>query len=422
MDTKTLIDDYLGCRSNKRRSPDSVHFELHWERDLKRLEEDFASRSLVPFLYGFVAPRPRPREVIATLMQGKVLQYHFDRIVRPIVEKRLTDRTYNNRLGFGPDKAIERLMKDIREVSENFTRDCWIIGRDIRAYFPSSDLDRSYNRYRELIEECIADPGERDDLLYILMRTNYSYPDRNVHLRSAKAKWDPIIEAGKSVIFNNTPGKGACLGNQYWQVEKNYDLNDFDHFQVDTCGLHYVRFVDDMRWVVANKEAGLAHVALSERMLQEGWGYEMHPRKRYCQHYTKGGEFIGTWFRMGRVYVGNRVVRHASESIRNWNRCPSKNHLEHFLCSINSYLGMMKRRDAYGIIRDLAEQVSPQWLRYVHFNDERRCFQANPGYTHNEMLAKRYHLKLNKTRHHHGKERRTQRPGVPPAGAPGQNQ
>ena len=408
MDTKTLITDYLGCRSNKRRSPDSVHFELHWERDLKRLEEDFADRSLVPFLYAFIAPRPRPREVIACLMQGKILQFHFDRIVRPLVEAELTDRTYNNRIGYGPDKAIECLMNAIRRVSHNFTRDCYIITRDITAYFPSSDLDRSYNRYRALIEKNIPEGQERDDLLYILMRTNYGYPAENARLRSPRFKWEPIIKSGKSVIFNNRPGYGACLGNQYWQVEKNYDLNDFDHFQVDTCGLEYLRFVDDMAWVVENKEAGLAHVALSEKKLLEEYGYRMHPRKRYCQHYTKGGEFIGTWFKMGRIYVGNRVVKHAKEAIRRWNRNASREQLPHFLASINSYLGMMKHRQAYGIIRDLVDLVSDRWLQYVEFNEPRRCFQARDGYKHNELLMQKYHFKL----HKYDKAGTNQRPGV----------
>ena len=412
MDTKTFIDTYLGCRENKRRSPDSVYFELHWERDLKRLELDFEDRSLVPFLYGFIVKKPRPREVIACLMQGKILQWYFDLHVRPVVERRLTDRTFNNRVGFGPDKAVERLMKDIREVSHNFARDCWIITRDISAYFPSSDLDRSYEHYRALIEESFQDGGLRDDLLYILLRTNFAYPGTNARLRSPRRQWDPLIEAGKSVIFNGNPARGACLGNQYWQVEKNYDLNGFDHFQVDTCGLHYVRFVDDMAWVVDNLQAGLAHVALSEKMLLEEYGYRMHPRKRYQQHYTKGGEFIGTWFRMDRVYIGNRVVRNARKTIREWNRNPSRAKLPHFLSSVNSYLGMLKHRDAYGIIRDLVDLVSPRWLKWCHYNDDRRCFEANPGSRFNEILLDKYHFKLSKR---HGKSRTTERAGVPAA-------
>ena len=412
MELRSLINDYLGCRSNKRRSPDSVMFELHWERDLVRLNEDFEDRSLVPFLYAFVAPRPRPREVIACLMQGKILQYRLDRQVRPLIEKELTDRTFNNRIGYGPDRAIKRLMDDIREVSENYTKDCYIITRDLTAYFPSTDLDRSYANYRALIERSFPEGEQRDELLYILLRTTYAYPGENAHLRSPLRKWDPVVAPGKSVIFNCPPGKGACLGNQHWQIEKNYDLNDFDHFQVDECGLHYVRFVDDMVWVVQNKEAGLAHVALSEKMLLEQYGYRMHPRKRYCQHYTKGGNFIGVWFKPGRTYIGNRVVRNCEAAIRDWNRHASPSNIEHFLACVNSYLGLMKHHAAYRIIRRLVDEVvSRKWLRFVRFDEDRLCFQAVPGYTHNEILQRKYNFKL----HNHGKARAIKRAGVPAA-------
>lgn len=420
MDLKTLNSDYLACASNKKKSADTVAFELHRERNLAWLLEDVNDRTLASLLYAFVAPRPRPREVIACLMPGKIVQYHFDRLVRPEVEKRLTDRTFNNRVGYGPDKAIERLLQDIREVSRNYTRDCWLITRDIKGYFPSSDLNRSYEQYRRLIEECFEAGEQRDDLLYILRRVVYAYPAEHAVLISPRHKWDPIVKAGKSVIFGREDGQGACLGNQFWQVEKNYDLNGFDHWQVDTCGMHYGRFVDDMWWVVDNLEAGLAHVALSERKLLEEYGYQMHPGKRYQQHVAKGGEFISTWFKGNRIYIGNRVVRHCAESVRRWNRLASPWILDRFIASMNSYSGMMKNRNAFRIVCKLADMVAPEWMRYCEFDKDRRCFVAREGYTHNEILCRRFHFKLHKLTTNHG-TRKNQRPGVPAAGAPGKN-
>ena len=134
MDIDTIINDYLANRANKRRSRDSVHFEMHWERDVVRLLDDINARSLDPFIYSFVRQRPRPREVIAGLMQMKIPQQHFDTMVRPLVEAELTDRTFNNRIGYGCERAIRQLMKDIRDVSRGYTRDAYIITRDIRAY------------------------------------------------------------------------------------------------------------------------------------------------------------------------------------------------------------------------------------------------------------------------------------------------
>lgn len=398
---RTLIDDYLGCRANKRRSPDSVHFELHWERDLARLLGDFNDRTLVSFLYAFINPNPRDREVIACLMQLKILQHHFDLRVRPLVEEGLTGSTFNNHVGYGCDRAIRKVAEDIRRVSRNHTRDCYVIQRDIRAFFPSTELDRSYDAYRRLIESGFPDGEERDDLLYILMRVNYAYPQEHARLKSPRHKWDDIIADGKSVVFNGDPSRGACLGNQFWQVEKNHALAGFDRFQAETCRLAYTRFVDDMVWVVENKEAGLAHVAMSERMLLDEYGYKMHPRKRYQQHYSKGLTFLGAKIKFGRIYASDRAVRNCKAVIRKWNRLAYPSMLGHFLDSVNSYLGSFKRKNAYGVIRDLVDEVSPRWEEYCHYNDDRRCFEANGGYRHNDILKRRYHIKLNKDKHRH---------------------
>ena len=424
MELEKLIEAYLGCRANKRRSLDSVHFELHWERDLVRLLGDFNDRSLVPFLYAFINPVPRPREVIACLMQTKILQHYFDSLVRPLVEARLTDSTFNNRIGFGGDRAIAKVRDDIRKVSRGYTRDCYIIQRDIKSYFPSTDLDRSYDSYRQLIESEFEDGDEKDDLLYILLRVNYTYPQEHAVLKSPRFRWDDIVNAGKSVIFNNTPSRGACLGNQYWQVEKNFALAEFDRYQVETCGLHYTRFVDDMVWIVENKSAGLAHVATSERMLRDEFGYEMHPRKRYCQHHSKGLVFLGAGIKFGRIYASRRIVRNCEAAIRRWNRLAYPSMLGHFLDSINSYLGLMKHRNAYGAIRDLVDKVSPEWLKYCHYNDDRRCFEANEGYRHNDILKRKYHYKLNKDKRNDktGNRGQKKRPVLPRQGQGGETE
>ena len=74
---------------------------------------------------------------------------------------------------------------------------------------------------------------------------------------------------------------------------------------------------------------------------------------------------------------------------------------ERFLSSVNSYLGILKHRNDYGKIRSLVEEVSPKWLAYCHYNDDRRCFVANEGYGHNDVLVRKYGFRFNKTKHRH---------------------
>ena len=89
-------------------------------------------------------------------------------------------------------------------------------------------------------------------------------------------------------------------------------------------------------------------------------------------------------------------------AIRKWNRLAYPSQLEHFLASINSFLLLMKHTNDYGKIIDLVDEVSPKWLKYCHYNDDRRCFVANEGYGHNYFLVRRYGFKFNKSkpRHH----------------------
>lgn len=392
MELETLIQDFRGCRANKVRTIDMMHFDLHRERDIVRLHEDFENRDLPSLLYSFIRPDPRWREVNACLSQNKIIQYHFDIRVRPLVESELTERTFNNRVGYGPDVAINRLLDDINDVSMGYTRDAWIFFADISAYFPSANLPRSYEHYRSLIEREVSDVQERDELLYILLRTTWSYTALNTHLRSPRWLWVDHIPPYKSVVFNHDFDRGASLGNQHWQVAQNYDLNDFDHNQVDTLGLHYGRFVDDMWWVMDNKEQGLMVVKQAIADLAE-YGYKVHPHKLYCQHCKMGGKFISTPFKPGRIYVNSSVVNRCKKRIRFWNKHVSVANLDRFLSSINSYFGKMKRVNGYAVIRNLIEYISPRWWRYCFFNDRRRCLSVNPEFRITERLKRKYHFK-----------------------------
>lgn len=410
MTLKELRDDYFHCRSNKRYSIDSAYFEMHWERDLLRILWDVNARDLVPLIYTFMRHWPLLREVNACQMPTKILQDHFDTRVRPLIDRRLTDRTFNNRVGYGPDVAVRVLQDAIRRVSENYTRDAWVISRDIRGYFPSADLQRAYDAFRSVIEEDFPEGTERDDLLYLLLRTVWAYPALNTHIKSPREEWD-AYPAYKSVAFSKDLSRGATLGHQFWQVSQNFDINDYDWRQIRN-GIEYLRFVDDREWVVQNKECGLAYVNGEERWLEDTYGYTSHPRKRTCQHFSKGGYFIGYYYKFDRLYISNRVVYKCRQRIAYWNRHATENNIEHFLSSINSYLGRMKQPGvyAYGIIRDLVDMVSPRWERFVHYNDGRRCYEANASYRHNDLLIRKYHFKIHK---HNGKQpRQNQRAGV----------
>lgn len=405
MDEEKFIEAYYTTRKNKRRSADSVEFELHWERNLVRLMNGLEDHTFTPSAYTFIAKRPRPREVFACEMALRVVHHYIDMRIRPLLESEMTERTFNNRIGYGGVEALNCVISDIYDVSCGFTKDAWIIKMDLKGYFPNANQNIVFRQLSDLVERRYE--GEDKDLLqFMIMRSVFSYPTRHCYRKSALEKWRDIPDS-KS-LFKKPDGIGGAIGHLIWQNAMNYYLNDVDHYIVDDCGLHYVRFVDDMVIVTDNKECTLTLIQEIRKRLAV-LGCELHDKKFYCQHYTKGVDFIGTHIKLDRVYVNSRNTRNMREAIHQFNRCVSVKKLETFLASMNSYLGFLKGRNAYGIMRNLLKEVSPKWMKYCHFNEERRCFQANEGYTHTQLIANKYNLKF---KSNHDNKRKNLHAGV----------
>ena len=391
IDREQLKQAFLIARSNKRRSDDCIAYEMHREMNLEQLYSDIVNRSLLPTAYTFVTMKPRPREVFACDMSMRIIHHYIDIRMRPLIEKRLTNRTFNNRIGYGPDAAVNRLISDIYEVSRGFTRDAWIISLDLQGYFPNANQDIAYRQLSGVIMEDYHG-DDKDELLYMLRCAIYSYPTKHCYRKSPMWKWHEYIPDSKS-LFCKPDGIGAAIGHLIWQNGMNYYLNDLDHWIIDNLCPHYIRFVDDMYFVVENKEAFLPWIEVIRSKLAE-YGCTIHPKKFYCQHYTKGVNALGNTIKLDRIYPSNRIVARAMRAVQNFNRCARPDKLERFLSSINSYLGVFRRRNAYGISQDLIRAISPAWWQFCHYNEKRRILQANPGYTHYELIARKYHFKL----------------------------
>ncbi len=387
-----LYAAYRTARRNKRRSADSVEYELRAEANLCRLLDDINRRTLRPTAYTFVTMKPRPREIFACEMGMRIVHHYLDIRLRPLIEARLTDRTFNNRIGFGQSAAVNRLAADIYEVTQGFTQDAYVVKADIQGYFPNASQDIVFGQLSRLIID-EYEGTDKDDLLYMLQVSVFSYPTHHCYRKSPVTKWENI-PPGKS-LFAKPDGTGAAIGHLIWQNAMNYYLDGVDHFVTNTLGLHYVRFVDDMVFVVENKAAFLPWMETFRRMLAE-YGCTMHPRKFHCQHVSKGVEFIGSVIRGGRIYASNRAIRNAEKAVREFNRCARPQKLTEFLASVNSYLGIFKTRDGVARARSLAGRISRKWLGYCTFDEDTVTVTPLPGYGHHDRIRRKYKLKLNR--------------------------
>lgn len=330
MELYDLYRSYKNSRKGKRRSADQVRFELNQFERLSRLCDQLNRHEYTPDSnYCFIHKREKSREVWASEVELKIIQAIIDSAIRPLIEKKLTNRTFNNRVGKGTHAAINQVIEDIAEASDGYANEAWIIKIDLKGYFPNINQRIAWELTEQLISESTY--PDKDELWYLASIVNYVNPQFNSHRRSPIHRWNDEIPRYKS-LFDKPFGTGAAIGFLYWQVMSNYYLNGIDQWIISNITPHYVRFVDDMVMVVRNKSA-LAMLPMLRAKLDK-IGVSVHPKKFYCQHFAKGLEFLGYHIKPRAIHLNRKIVSRAFRP----RHCGS----EKLLCIINSYMGMIK--------------------------------------------------------------------------------
>lgn len=323
---------YKISRKHNRRSRDQVEFERNYYSRMNKLLNDINNRTFVPTgCYSFIHYRPKPREVFAASVELKIIQTWVDQIIKPIIEKELCDRTYNNRKGMGTLAAINRVIDDIKDVSSK-NQDCWIIKIDLKGYFPNISQQIAFDKLITLLKKEYK--GDKwDELVYCIKLVCFSNPQFHA-VKHARPDEYALIPDYKS-LYTKSWGTGAAIGFLFWQIMTNFYLSDIDWWFIRNVEPHYVRFVDDIVITTLNKQKVLKAISILRLKLKE-INVEIHPKKFYCQHYTKGLEFLGYHIKPGRMILNNKIINRALES------SSYKGPVNKFQCKINSYSGMLQ--------------------------------------------------------------------------------
>ncbi len=384
-----IIEAYMSARRNKRRSADQVEFELHWQKNCADIFNAINSRSFKPTAYTFITDYPKPREVFASDMGTRILHHYLDLRLRPLLERRMSEHTWNNRIGKGQTACQSALASDIYDVSQGFTRDAWIIKVDMSGCFPNISQDITYRQLEQVIIEDYHG-ADKDELLYMLSVCIYSYPARHCYRKSPMWKWNLV--APQKSLFCKPDGIGAAIGHLIWQNAVNYYFHEIDEW-LESMGIVYERFVDDFAFVTDNKAAFLSYVMPELRRRLAALGASINENKFYCQHYTKGVEWLGCHIKMDRIYVNRRIVERGRSKARMLNRRISPGRVEKVLSSLNSYLGICKNVNGYNQARRIVRCLSPRWRKYIRFSRKKVCVVSRPRYSFRNRIIHQYKLK-----------------------------
>ena len=102
---------------------------------------------------------------------------------------------------------------------------------------------------------------------------------------------------------------------------------------------------------------------------------------------SKGGRFLGRIIKGDRIYVDNRTIHRAEDRICDFNDIHDELiHIEEFISSINSTLGLLKTKNEFKNIQKLVARISPKWWDYVDMDWNRLCIVAKEGYKHKDIV------------------------------------
>ena len=386
----SIVAAFEDCCKEKMSSKDCLAFLCIYQSKLIDLWNEVRTGRYYPGTSKcFVVKWPVYREVFAADFADRIIQHWWALRVNPLYEERFTEQgnvSKNCRKGEGTHSAIRAVQEMVNEHP-----DWWIGHFDLEGFFMSMDKALLV----EMLDIFIMDEYKGDDiecLLYITRVIVCHSPQDDCIRKSPIALWDNI--PSRKTLFGQPKGKGCAIGNLSSQLNANFLGSVFDHWIKEVKHVEcYIRFVDDMTILLPTREDFVTLVPEMRDFLAGQLLVKLHPKKIYIQPVRKGVLFVGAMILPGRKYISNRTRGKMYDCLRKYNKLAEEGkaleNLEHFVQSMNSYLGMMIHFDSYNIRRKVMFMLHKEWWKYIMMDGKLSKLIIKKRYKPREQLKAR---------------------------------
>ena len=351
-----LFVAYYDARRNKRNTINQLRFEINFESNLVKLCEDILNREykIQPSIC-FIISNPVKREIFAADFRDRVIHHLIFNYISPSYEQLFIEDSYSCREKKGTHYGIRRIESFIRECSNNYTSDCYILKLDIQGYFMNIDRTMLLTMVEDFVvkTEIKNLPIGKDLFIYLIQCVLNDDPTKRCIVKGSTRDWEGL-PLSKS-LFHTPKEKGLPIGNLTSQLFSNVFLHVLDDYIKNTLKIkYYGRYVDDFIIIHKNKDFLLNLKNDISNFLNKELSLNIHPKKIFLQHYSKGVIFLGAMIKPHRIYISNRTKKQFINCIYKWQsylqeKTPSDNDLQKMSSSINSYLGVMSHYRTYNI-------------------------------------------------------------------------
>ncbi len=375
---KTLLFDlfqaYYDARKNKRNTINALAFELDYETNIVKLYEDIKngkyelSRSIC-----FISFRPIQREIFAADFRDRIVHHLIYNYTFPYFERFFINDSYSCRIGKGTSYGVERIKHFMRSCSQNYAKDCYILKLDISGYFMAMNRTILYDKIHKVLSRFQGeDHFDVDFTLDLIKKVVFHDPTNDCTIKGSGKDW--INLPNSKSLFYAAKNCGLPIGNLTSQLFGNVYMNDFDRFVKHKLQIkYYGRYVDDFVLIHPDKEYLKSLIPIMDVYLRDNLFLQIHPKKVYLQHFSKGVVFLGRIIKPYRTYISNRTKNGFYQKIKWWNKyirerkTIDEENLKLFIACMNSYLGLLKNYDTYKLRKKmLTEHLSVYFYNHVY--------------------------------------------------------
>ena len=156
-----VYDAYYDCCKHKGSTPGCIEYQMNYIANNYQLYTELNSMTYeISKSKTFCVTRPKLREVFCAAFRDRIVHHLLAIKFADILESEMTEKAYACRVGKGTYYGIADVKKEIERVSENYTKEAWVLKCDLQGFFMSINRSLLYR----LLEKVIRENYHGDDI------------------------------------------------------------------------------------------------------------------------------------------------------------------------------------------------------------------------------------------------------------------